>query len=105
MGEIAPGVLSVLINLVELPEFNGTTVEVVYKLETGATEYYDPIKNRICIFSYGDMNTPYDDWWGCALPNYNEFAFFRTKNLLPIGYKKEEDELVKDKEIEEEFIE
>ena len=101
MGEIAPGVLAMLINLVNMHELNGTTVEVVYKLEPGADQYYNPIENRVYGFNDADLKETDGDWWGCILPTYNEFAFFRTKNLLPIGHKKDEDELIKETELEE----
>lgn len=98
MNSIEPGSLALVINLVLDAHLNGSTVEVCYLKEPNAETFYDVVDKTVYSF-FEDEIDPEPGWYGCVVINDNSFYFFHERNLLPIGKKEPEKDMIKDEEI------
>lgn len=97
-NELAPGVIALVVGLVEDTELNGISVEL-YEFDPGGTEiFYDPIDD--CYYRWHEDDMSEHGYWGCIVPSLNEYLWFEPKNLLPLGKKNPEIEKDKEKENE-----
>lgn len=97
-NELAPGVIALIVGLIEDVELNGLSVELYELVSSDAEIYYDPIED--CLYYFSDEDFVSYESWGCIIPSRNEYLFFHPKNLLPIG--KKESQKDKEKELDKE---
>lgn len=95
-NELAPGVLALVVGLHTHTSYNGKCVELKSMIPANQDWYYDPVDCKSYYFPPEPVA-----WWVCVASD-GEVAMYLSKNLMPIGEKKDEElnkEVEKDNEL------